>query len=260
VGTKALISVIVAVGFFFYNSLSVAATCEDLEGFYNKRVELLSRYQIDHQEGGVRIAKIKEMDSLYATVIDEIVDSRSDKVYKECCDHNRNDNYLLFVCKLATYLREGKSSIFLSNIPATKDRLRDLWELDKITSGHLYRSRPPNPQLLSFVDLFLYTVYQLSTESNKTALALLLILNSSADGEYAEYTQGLILSLFEKQPSVLLKNWNLVREHASSISFETTDYRDRAEAIIRNIKRTCEQVKHDPKLCEEAVRFLEARK
>jgi hypothetical protein len=255
------------------HTLGLAVT-DNLEGLYEKRVELLKKYEQDvghdylknKEKADIYKKQIEAIDQKYREVIHEMFFAHERKEYtyfKKYCDGKVKDGYFFFICKLIAYYRDGNSVSLLTDIPVTKYGLADLWEIDKIIlSDHNYFSKP-HPKLFdkaSFVFLFLDAIYQLAANKDEIAIDKFFTIEKVADGEYGEYMEYKILNLFEDHPEIIIKNWGIVKRYKSTIGFETTDYHSKANTIIQNYQNVCEKLTVDSAICKEIIEFLQLEK
>ncbi len=116
--------------FLCCHTLGFAVT-DNLEGLYEKRVELLKKYEQDvghdylknKEKADIYKKQIEAIDKIYRKIINEIFSEHEKKEYslfEKCCDRKNKDGYLFFVCKLATYYRDGNTDILLNDLPKTK--------------------------------------------------------------------------------------------------------------------------------------------
>jgi hypothetical protein len=265
---------VVITGYYFLFSISSLAACNNMEGLYEKRIELLEKYTRDigndylknKDKADIYIKQREAIDQNYRTTIHNIFFDHEKKEYtllKKCCDNTIKDKYIFYVCKLITYYRDRNINSLLNDIPVDKEGLVDLWNIDTIIFSDKDYYNKPHPQLFdkaSFVVLFLDSIYQLATKGNIKAIDRFLTISSFADGEYGEYAAEKILDLFEKYPNVIIKNWVVVRKHKPTINFETTDYDKKATAIIQKYKYLCNSAQTDSSICKEIIDFLKQKR
>jgi len=244
------------------------ALCSDLGGLYEKRKELVKKYE---EEVGNDYLKNKEKADLYAQqreVIDSKYryainamfseyDKKENKYFQQCCKVRIKDGYLFLVCKLLAYFRDGNAELFLRNIPFKKEDLNDLWTVDDILlsdPNYYSKSHPRIFDKASFVFLFLDTIYQLAIQGNVKAIDRFLTINLFANGGYAEYVENKILNLFENHPEIIIKNWNIVKKYIRS--FRSPEYQFRANALKKKYQDLCSN-KVYVLACKEVLEFLE---
>jgi hypothetical protein len=256
---------IILINFFFLPTLSLAV-CPNLEGLYQKRKELLKKYEremdTDRQKAGAYWSQIQTIDKRYEAVIYKLFFEYEQKefvLFKKCCEGPQNDKYLFFVCKLIRFYVDGNADLFLKGIPVQKGALDDLWEIDNIIKEDY---KKPHPKLFdkeSFIYHFVDAIYGLAANGNATAIDKYLGIDSFADGSIAEYTADRILKLFENHPNIISNNWKVIRKYKSSISFETTDYKYKADAVIQKYRDLFEKKKTDPSVSKEILEFLKEK-
>jgi hypothetical protein len=263
--TKPLI--VVVINLFLLATLSFAV-CPNLEGLYQKRKELLKKYEWEmdknKERAGTYWRQIQTIDQTYRAVIYKLFfeyEQKNPMLFNNCCKGPQNDKYLFFVCKLIAYYLDGNADLFLKDIPVEKGDLEDLWEIDSVTFTKEYDSKP-RPKVFekrSFVVVFLDSIYGLATNGNPKAIDKFLSIKSFADGSMAEYMADNILNLFENHPSIISKNWKVIKKYKSTISFETTDYKSKADCIIRRYQDLFEKNKTDSLVSKEILGFLKEK-
>ncbi len=255
------------------HTLGLAVT-DNLEGLYEKRVELLKKYEQDvgrdylknKEKADIYKKQIEAIDQKYREVIHEMFFAHEKKEYtlfEKYCDGKVKDGYLFFICKLIAYYRDGNSVFLLNEMPVTKYGLADFWEIDSIILSDSNYFSKPHPKIFdknSFVFTFLDAVYQLAVKNNAIAVDKYFAIKEFADGEFGEYMEDRILNLFEGNPEIIIKNWSIVKKYKSTIGFETTDYQSRADTIIQNYQSVCEKHTVDSAICKEIIEFLKLQK
>src|SRR4030067_2105984 len=242
------------------------AVCPNLEGLYEKRKELRKGYERAFGENremrDMYMKQIQAIDRKYRTVIYEIFFEHEKKEYNsfgKCCDSPIKDGYLFFVCKLIKYYRDGTAEILLKDMPLGKEGYDDLWEIDDIIFSNNY-SRKTRPKLFdkgSFVLLFLGSFNRLAADGNPKAIDNFLNMKLFADGWIAEYIADSILSLFENQPEIVIKNWNVIKKYKLSLRYQ--EFQFKANALIKEYRDLCQKRNFDTSLCKEIIDFLEQR-
>lgn len=241
------------------------AVCPNLKGLYEKRRELRKKYERAFGENremrDMYMEQIQAIDRKYGAVIYEMFFEHEKKEYNtfsKCCVSPIKDGFLFFVCKLIKYYRDGNTKSFLEDMPLGKERYEDLWEIDNIIFKEDYYSKP-HPKLFdkgSFVLLFLDGIYDLAVNGNARAIDKYLSINSFADGYMAEYMADRIVKLFENHLNVISNNWKVIRKYKSTISFETTDYKYKADSLIGKYRDLFEKNKTDSLVSKEILGFL----
>lgn len=264
--TKKIIILLLMI--FTTNKTSYAA-CDGLSGLYEQRVKLIRQYSIDigndyvgKKERADKIQKqISEIDLKYRKMIYDMfyeADKGGNKLINECCNLTKEDRYLFFVCKLITYNRFKNAELFIRDLPSSRTDFHPLWEIDGITAGP-FGYPTPHPALFdkaSFVNIFIDTVYQLAANDYATAIDKFLQLNKYADGEYGEYMASKMLNFFENYPTVVIKNWEIIKKDSSTINFASTDYKIKINSIVNNYQNPCKKLAVDSLICNEIIDFL----
>jgi hypothetical protein len=259
--------IVIVISLFLLPTLNFAV-CPNLEGLYEKRKDLLKKYEreIDknRERAGTYWRQIQTIDQSYRAVMYKLFFEYEQKefmLFKKCCEGPQSDKYLFFVCKLIRYYLDGNANLFLNDIPVQKGSLDDLWEIDNIIFKEEHYAKPP-PKLFSkgsFVLLFVDGIYGLAANGNAIAIDKYLSINSFADGSMAEYMADRILNLFESHPNIISNNWKVIRKYRLTISFETTDYKYKQAGIIQKYQDLFGKKKTDPSVSKEILGFLKEK-
>lgn len=222
-------------------------------GLFERRVTLekmLDRVQQNHPVASHRIEAATELkqeidtiDRQYSLFISAVADSayRGDAAQTlALCGRSGDDPVGLLVCRLANYIIDGRKNKgqFVEQFPRTGRALQALWMLDRIPSGNGGRPmlfEPDGP-----TDFYIGELYRIVATGDSRALSAYMRLYCAADGEYAEFMQGQMETLFRHHIEVVLRNWTEFDKCSAFLSnLQEELSMDEKHAILNDARRYC---------------------
>ncbi len=207
--------------------------CKLKTGMYKERKLLQQRYATlvgkDYQ-GKKRIADNilkakKTIDREYYDFLEALANAyarREGGFISSCCTQAKDDPLASQLCAVVWYLYNGRKdpAAFIASLPRNQEQLAAFWSLDDIAYVGGNGKEPALPGIPlpdGLVDKYISELFALLVSDYSEATDRYFILLSHADGEYAEYMDEQLKTLFEEHQDMVLRQWSIIRNHKGGL-------------------------------------------
>lgn len=247
-----------------------SSPCKLKPGLYRERGLLVRKYARlvgkNYQEKKAIADSIvsakKSVDRQYYNFLDTLAStyaSRDHGSLRSCCTQAKDDPLACELCALVQYLDNGRREPerFIASFPQNEEQRTAFWSVDDIVhvggdDKQLALADISLPNGL--VDKYIEELFALVLADNSSAVKQYFKLLSQADGEYAEYMDELLKTLFEEHPKIVLRQWLIIRENKRQLErFRESLAPQESAKIVTSFQSIC---KENDQPCGEIIKLF----